>query len=488
MDQRPQGNSHSHNSVQKEGVGVPSCGLNENIPALGAQNYGAVRGVLKLFDKEAAMCKLNLPKGVTLRLIDHLDKDEFKRKYGCDIFDADRPAKVNRRGKGRSGRRPATAQPKEHVSTAVQRGRMTGDAIGNGQQEFATHEQCQISESADMFVAPKRLKKATVDVERNPPPLAREPQMPQLPEGRRGEKARGHAACVEHDCVAGPTDRSHSLDASGSHQAVTQQEKAVTQQEKGDLQAKLDQLDNDQLDRVIDFLKLDMGDSSEGQEIQLDLDTLPPARRLALIRFVDAELRKGVVTRAKLGGDSAPGMSLNSPGFPAPEPGTTPLGLGTPNASVMTPRREPDNAMPAASAAKRQLAWEACSAREVQRQSHLREVREAASVGGTPQSLTPAAAGEPLLASGTLLAVPDLALPPAAAAVVVGESSAAQAAVAPPPGAAAPPLVEVASAPTAKQSTLPPPGTAAPTSVRTSGDSMLESTAEVLSMVDFGWT
>lgn len=467
MDQRPQGNSVSHNSVQKEGVGVPTSVRNENMPALDASHYGAVRGVLKLLDKEAAMFKLSLPKGVSLRLIDHLENDEFKRKYGCDLFDADRPTNVNRKGRGRSGRRPATAQP------AVQRGRMTGDAIGNGQQEFGRQEQCQTLESTDMFVAPKRLRKA-VDAERNPPPQSREPQIPQLPEGRRGERARGR---VEHDHVAPPTDRS------GSHQSVTQQE-------KGDLQAKLDQLDNDQLDRVIDFLKLDMGDASEGQEIQLDLDTLPPARRLALIRFVDAELRKGIVTRPKLGGDAAPGMALNSPGFPALEPGTTPLGLGTPNASVMTPRREqPDSAVLAASAAKRHLAWEACSAREVQRQSHLREVREAASVGGTPQSLTPAAAGEPLLASGTLLAVPDLALPPAAgAAGVAGEQSAAQAVAAPPPGAAAPAPVEVAPAPAAKQGALRVPSAAAPTSVGTSGDSMLESTAEVLSMVDFGWT
>jgi len=478
MDQRQQGNSLSHNNRQKEGVGVPSCVLNENLPALEPHNYGDVRGVLKLLDREAAMCKLNLPKGVTLLLIDHVEKDEFKRKFGCDIFDVDVPASVNRKGRGRGGRRPATAQAKEHLSTAVQRG-MMGDTIGNGQQEFTSHE--QTLESTDTFIAPKRMKKATVDVERNPPPPAREPQIPQLPEGRRGEKARGRAACVEHDRVAAPTDKNHSLDASGSHQAVTQQE-------KGDLQAKLDQLDNDQLDRVIDFLKIDMGDASEGQEIQLDLDTLPPARRLALIKFVDAELRKGIATRAKLGGDAAPGMSLNSPCFPALEPGTTPLGLGTPNASVMTPRREPDNAVPAASAAKRQLAWEACSAREVQRQSHLREVREAASVGGTPQSLTPAAAGEPLMASGTLLAVPDLALPPAAAAMVVGESSAPQAVAAPPPGAAAPATVEVAPVPTAKQVAWPPPGTAAPTSVGTTGDSMLESTAEVLSMVDFGWT
>eukprot|EP00419_Tripos_fusus_P052166 CAMPEP_0172799974 /NCGR_PEP_ID=MMETSP1075-20121228/2243_1 /TAXON_ID=2916 /ORGANISM="Ceratium fusus, Strain PA161109" /LENGTH=478 /DNA_ID=CAMNT_0013637775 /DNA_START=72 /DNA_END=1505 /DNA_ORIENTATION=+ len=478
MDQRQEGSSLGHQAVQKEGAGDPSCVRNENMSALEARSYGDVRGVLKLFDKEAAMCKSILPKGVTLQLIDHVEADEIKRKFGFDIFDADRPANMNRKGRGRGGRRPVTAQPKQQLSTAVQRGGMTGDAVGNSQQGFAAQQQRQTMESTELFVAPKRLKKAA-HAERSPPPRAKEPQIPQFPEGRRGEKALGRAPCIEQDRVA-PTDRSHSLDASGSHQAVTQQE-------KGDLQAKLDQLDNDQLDRVIDFLKLDMGDASEGQEIQLDLDTLNPSKRLALIRFVDAELRKAVVAKVKLGGDAAQGMSLNSPGFPALEPGTTPLGLGTPNASVMTPRREPDNAVPAASAAKRQLAWEACSAREVQRQSHLREVREAASVGGTPQSLTPAAAGEPLLATGTLLAVPDLALPPAAVAMVVGDSSTAQATAAPPPGAAAPAPVEVAPAPTAKQASLPPPGAAAPTSVGTSGDSMLESTAEVLSMVDFGW-
>jgi len=231
----------------------------------------------------------------------------------------------------------------------------------------------------------------------------------------------------------------------------------VSQQEKGELQAKIDQLDNDQLERVIDFLKLD---NSEGQEIQVDLDALPPARRLALIRFVDAELHKASSKAGALGaGDTGVGVPLLSPAFPVLEPGATPLAVATPLAAAMTPRREPENG-PTACAAKRQLAWEVCSAREVQRQSHLREVREAASVGGTPQSLTPAAveaAGQP----------PELVLPAAQE-----------------PPERGPPRLPGGPAPEARPLRAPEPETLA---AAATGDSMLESAAEVLDMVDFGW-
>merc|ERR1711920_1090119 len=95
----------------------------------------------------------------------------------------------------------------------------------------------------------------------------------------------------------------------------------------------------------------------------------------------------------------------------------------TPHVFEPTPRRDGDagdatlGQDPGANLAKRQLAWEVCSVREVQRQSHLREVREAASVGGTPHS-TPT--GMEPAQHASLPAVPELTLPPAAGGTMLG--------------------------------------------------------------------
>merc|ERR1712226_90259 len=100
-----------------------------------------------------------------------------------------------------------------------------------------------------------------------------------------------------------------------------------------------------------------------------------------------------------------------SPAFPSMEPGAS----ATPRTFEPTPRRDGDGGDgtprmdPSGNLAKRQLAWEVCSVREVQRQSHLREVREAASVGGTPHS-TPT--GMEPAQHASLPAVPELTLPP----------------------------------------------------------------------------
>lgn len=177
----------------------------------------------------------------------------------------------------------------------------------------------------------------------------------------------------------------------------------LTPHEKGQLQIKIDRLDEDQLDRVLAFLEKDLCAADDSQEVQLDLDALPPARQRALVEMVDIELAKG---------DGA---------FPEP-PGTT----ASPAPAAETPRSAA-SAEPALSAAKQQRVWEEHSAREVQRQSHLREVREAAASTPADKELPP---------------LPELALPPAASA------------------SAAAPLGE---------------------------DTMLGTTTDVLNMVDFGW-
>lgn len=461
---------------------------------LGPAHCGSTPGVLVLSERERELLRALLPKGATLRLVDHLDAEELMRTSGCDIFESEHLASQGTR-KGRAGRKAANAQPKHQPAMPAPRA-SAGSTPRRSTREHKTADRWHPLEASGQRAPPKRLKK-TVEPDKSPRAPAKEPQAAQYgaakenkrrntvkeervpgvnEEKRKEKKQRGRSGNVEQD-QNGIGDRvDEADDAGGGHHVVTQQE-------KGELQAKLDQLDNDQLDRVIDFLKLDMADNLDGQEIQLDLDTLPRSRRLALIKFVDAELRKAAGTRVG-SADAAAGMPLNSPAFPVMEPGATPLAAATPVASAMTPRRDQDSAVPAASAAKRQLAWEACSAREVQRQSHLREVREAASVGGTPQSLTPAAA-EPLL-GGALPAMPEMMLPPAAT-----DAGHIQAAAMPPARApiefavppAAKPSVAAATAPTEATAT---PGSGA-TMFGTSGDSMLESTAEVLNMVDFGW-
>merc|ERR1712187_429066 len=130
--------------------------------------------------------------------------------------------------------------------------------------------------------------------------------------------------------------------------------------------------------------------------------------------------------------------------------------------------------------------WDECSAREIQRQSHLQEVREAresASVSGTP-GLTPMGA-EPVLAPPDLAGpLPELSLPPAVLSVVPAPGVFAQHA---PSGVvdrlvAAEPIQESEDRAMRREAISEPGGMGG------SGDSMLESTAEVLNMVDFGWT
>lgn len=470
---------------------------------LQAEQYGSTLGELVLLDSERALLKQFLPRGWALRLIDHVDCEESARGKPDVEHGSGQAAR-----KGRPSRKAAPA-PHRHLPAMPAPRDVTGSTPRRSTREHKVPERWHALSEMEQPAPAKRMKGAP-QLQRASKAQAKEPQSmqqatprehrrraaakdrnepartPSLAEEKRKEKRqKGRLGSMEPEQDdaggSGASANGGDADAVCSHHVVSQQE-------KGELQAKLDQLDNDQLDRVIDFLKLDMGDNLEGQEIQLDLDTLTPGRRHALIKFVDAELRKVSSIKAKLGtsgsADAAAGMPLMSPAFPVIEPGATPLAAATPVVATLTPRRELDSSGPAACAAKRQLAWEVCSAREVQRQSHLREVREAASVGGTPQSLTPAAV-EPL-PSGALPVMPEMMLPPAAADS--GALQAAASAPAKPAGPTAAGLAPAAAKPCpAAAEVAGAPGPSAP-ALAAAGDSMLESTAEVLNMLDFGWT
>lgn len=466
-----------------------------------ADQYDSPAGVLLLLDEERALLQRLLPRGAKLLL---LDEEQVPKPPSKAVARVERTASQNTRV-GRPPRKAPVAASKQPTVAPPAPAGLRRSAREHRKVPAWWHLVEELEKPREQRAPQKRLTKPA-DLQKCPHGQSMETQTFQYsstrePRRRNGAKDKSEVERVlsgsedkrkdkrprgrtgtkdleRHDVSNEAALNGGHADAVGSHQAVSQQE-------KGQLQAKLDKLDNDQLDRVIDFLKLDMGDNLEGQEIQLDLDTLPPARRRALIKFVDDELCKACGARARTAcsADVAAGVPSMSPAFPTMEAGATPLAAATPVAAALTPRREPEAAGPAACAAKRQLAWEVCSAREVQRQSHLREVREAASVGGTPQSLTPAAA-EPAPGGG-LAAMPEMMLPPAAEAGAQQPPAPPQAA-----RAAGPASAEASAQPAARPAAAaeaPGAAAAAPRAFPASGDSMLESTAEVLDMVDFGW-
>jgi hypothetical protein len=74
---------------------------------------------------------------------------------------------------------------------------------------------------------------------------------------------------------------------------------------KRDLQRRLDLLDDDGMDRVLEFLKPEMGEGNQDDEVQLDLDGLTAARQHALVEVVDQILSQA---------------ATNSSTFPVVEP------------------------------------------------------------------------------------------------------------------------------------------------------------------------
>lgn len=69
--------------------------------------------------------------------------------------------------------------------------------------------------------------------------------------------------------------------------------KKLSRREIEALQANIDGLNDEQLERVLEFLSPDLGAEVEGvsDEVHLNLDTLLPLRQRALVKFVNAELR-----------------------------------------------------------------------------------------------------------------------------------------------------------------------------------------------------
>jgi hypothetical protein len=65
----------------------------------------------------------------------------------------------------------------------------------------------------------------------------------------------------------------------------------LSMEAKKTLQDRLDKLDDDGMDRVLEFLELDMRyDGGTDEEVQLDLDRLAPARQHALVQMVSDHL------------------------------------------------------------------------------------------------------------------------------------------------------------------------------------------------------
>jgi len=67
----------------------------------------------------------------------------------------------------------------------------------------------------------------------------------------------------------------------------------LNEQEKESLQERIDLLDEEHLEEVLDFLAPDLAtEGEESADVQLDVDALPPARQRALVDFVEAQLRR----------------------------------------------------------------------------------------------------------------------------------------------------------------------------------------------------
>jgi len=84
-------------------------------------------------------------------------------------------------------------------------------------------------------------------------------------------------------------------------------------EKKTELQQKIDSLEDIQLDRVLDFLGLQDGD---GEDIELDLESLPAEKRRALFAFVDDELALVVAAGSPTAAEMSP--AFPSIGMPSP--------------------------------------------------------------------------------------------------------------------------------------------------------------------------
>jgi len=204
------------------------------------------------------------------------------------------------------------------------------------------------------------------------------------------------------------------------------------------LQSGVDLLSQDQLTHVIQWLSDDVTDENGGgTDYALSLVDMPLDRQRAMLEFIERQLGQttvalvepsglqaqdpfnGSVSAGKLAqaktaqARGAKAAGFLSPMFPGVDAGDSPLPQSCAPASQ---QHEENVGTPAAmtghtpTSARRSVAWEVCSAREVLNHHHLREVEERVSVGGTP--LAGHQHGEPLAGEE----VPEVTMPPAAIA------------------------------------------------------------------------
>lgn len=103
---------------------------------------------------------------------------------------------------------------------------------------------------------------------------------------------RSRAKKTRQAAQAGKSDQEGGAKRKESGQSATTAEatKTFTEQEKMVLKMKIDKLnDLDRIEGVIAYLNV--GQGGESEDIQLDLDSVPPARKQGLFSLVDEELR-----------------------------------------------------------------------------------------------------------------------------------------------------------------------------------------------------
>lgn len=137
---------------------------------------------------------------------------------------------------------------------------------------------------------------------------------------------------------------------------MTPQAQALTADERAKLQTDMDRLDDEQLDRVIEFLALDLGDGNE--DIHFDLENLPIPKQRSLIAFVAAELEaeaaaagaaaaaaeSGVTHGVSAGNQSSAAALLAAPPLPVAATVVSPVPVAVAPALPVAPQ------LPAASA------------------------------------------------------------------------------------------------------------------------------------------
>eukprot|EP00927_Polykrikos_kofoidii_P006853 TRINITY_DN12784_c0_g1_i2.p1 TRINITY_DN12784_c0_g1~~TRINITY_DN12784_c0_g1_i2.p1 ORF type:complete len:724 (+),score=155.76 TRINITY_DN12784_c0_g1_i2:97-2268(+) len=418
------------------------------------------------------------------------EEDEFLPHVGKRSH-----AKARRSARGRGAGRGAPSRGGRRGSSPARVTRQTGH-VGPAAAGLRRRHGGAVEEPPPKVAATPAAQRGrgAAQRKRNTDDFVARPRNAEAPQHTAKASARG-VATQQH----GATTR-----GAGGHRSkgggAPAQPQPLSQEEKNVLQGKINTLEEAQLDRVLAFLEQDI--DGTGEDIELDLDTLPPTRQRALVEVVDGEIRS--LERTKGSEATAP-----SPAFPVVEPGTTPLGAISPFPTEATPRSEHRQVVDAASSERLMRTWEECSARELQRQSHLREVRESASAAGnsTP-GMTPGG-GEPMFGEPPTQ-MPEFTLPPPAVANA-GNNAGANAGAGAAGGAggacganhgggviaASEPVVGgVAEAGSGAASAAVRTGTTSGGAVGTeagvgtvgcSDDSMLGVTAEVLNMMDFKW-